>query len=198
MQAIQPKIKAIQEKHKWNHQILWQEMIKLYKEEKVNPMWSCWLLIIQMPILLVLYNIIMYIKDESNLFYLYSFLWDFDISKIESVFYWVDLYWTWGRTGIILWLTVAALQFLQVKYSMLNNKTDEKETKKIVKKDDNSMASMMPDQKVMQKFMLFVLPVMVWIFTYTFPAGLWIYWGVTTFFILIQQLIVNKIIKKSS
>ncbi len=197
MQIIQPKIKELQAKHKWNHQILGQEMMKLYKTEKVNPMWSCGLLIIQMPILFVLYYVIMYIKDDSNLFYLYEFLKPFDLSKIEPVFYWLDLYWTWWVVGVFLWLTVATLQFLQVRYSFSQNKLPEK-TKEIVKKDDNSLASMMPDQKVMQNFMLFVLPIMVWVFTYIFPAGLWIYWGITTLFILIQQLIVNKILKKSS
>jgi membrane protein insertase Oxa1/YidC/SpoIIIJ len=57
---------------------------------------------------------------------------------------------------------------------------------------------MMPDQKVMQNFMLYALPIMVWFFTYQFPAWLWIYWGITTLFMLIQQLIVNKVLTKSS
>ncbi len=198
MQAIQPKIKQIQEKHKWNHQLLGQEMMKLYKEEKVNPMWSCGLMLIQMPILLVLYNIIMYIRDDSNIFYLYDFLKPFDVSQINSVFHSIDLYNSWGKVGIALWITVAILQFLQVKYSMSFNKTEEKDCNKPVKKDDNSMASMMPDQKVMQNFMLYALPIMVWFFTYNFPAWLWVYWGISTLFMLIQQLIVNRIWKKSS
>jgi hypothetical protein len=41
------------------------------------------------------------------------------------------------------------------------NKTEEKDCNKPVKKDDNSMASIMPDQKVMQNFMLYALPIMV-------------------------------------
>ncbi len=38
MQKIQPKIKEIQDKHKGNHQMLGMELMKLYKDEKVNPM----------------------------------------------------------------------------------------------------------------------------------------------------------------
>ena len=198
MQAIQPKVKALQEKHKWNHQLLGQEMMKLYKEEKVNPMWSCGLMLIQMSILLVLYHIIMSIRDESNLFYLYNFLAPFNVDQINSHFYSLDLYWSWWISGIILWLIVAILQFLQVKYSMSFNKTEEKDCNKPAKKEDNSISSMMPDQKVMQNFMLYTLPIMVWFFTYQFPAWLWIYWGITTLFMLIQQLVVNKILTKSS
>ena len=50
------------------------KLMELYKKEKVNPMGSCGFLLIQMPILLVIYNIILSIKDPSNFFYTYSFL----------------------------------------------------------------------------------------------------------------------------
>ncbi len=36
----------------------------LYKEEKVNPMWSCGFMLIQMPILLVLYHVILEIPTR--------------------------------------------------------------------------------------------------------------------------------------
>jgi len=39
MQIIQPKIKEIQKKYKWNNQMLWVKLMELYKKEKVNPMW---------------------------------------------------------------------------------------------------------------------------------------------------------------
>ena len=75
LQAVQPKVKKIQEEFKWNQQMLWMKLMELYKKEKVNPMWSCWFLLIQMPILLVIYNIILSIKDTSNLFNsLYTFI----------------------------------------------------------------------------------------------------------------------------
>lgn len=68
MQGIQPKIKAIQEKHKWNQAVLGQELLWLYKKEWVSPLWSCWLLLIQMPILIVIYHVIQSISDPSNYF----------------------------------------------------------------------------------------------------------------------------------
>jgi len=59
----------------------------LYKEEKVNPMGSCGFLLIQMPILFVLYYVILEIIDPANSYYLYSFLEKFDIHNISSNFF---------------------------------------------------------------------------------------------------------------
>lgn len=65
--------------------------MKLYKDEGVNPMGSCGFLIIQMPILLVMYNIIINITSLTNEFYLYSGLKDFHISQIDFNFFGLDL-----------------------------------------------------------------------------------------------------------
>ena len=51
---------------------------------------------------------------------------------------------------------------------------------------------MMPDPAVMQKAMLYWMPAMVAVFTYNFPAWLGIYWGISTSFMILQQLIVNR------
>ena len=192
LQELQPKIKKIQEEYKGNPQILGQKMMELYKTEKVNPMWSCWFMLIQMPVLLVIYNIIRNITDASNYYYLFSFLKDFDFSKIDYHFFTIDLLWKWWITWIILALTVWVLQFFQIK---LSNKNIAKNNSWIVlekKKWASDYNSMMPDPAVMQKFMLYWMPAMVAVFTYNFPAGLWLYWGITTLFMIIQQLIVNK------
>jgi membrane protein insertase Oxa1/YidC/SpoIIIJ len=55
---------------------------------------------------------------------------------------------------------------------------------------------MMPDPEMMNKFMLYGMPLMVGIFTYTLIAGVGVYWGISTLFAIFQQLFVNKIIKK--
>jgi membrane protein insertase Oxa1/YidC/SpoIIIJ len=65
--------------------------MELYKTEKVNPMGSCGFLLIQMPILLVIYNVILHIEDKSNAYYLYNFLSDFNLSSISYSFYRFDL-----------------------------------------------------------------------------------------------------------
>ncbi len=198
LQALQPKIKEIQEKYKWNHQMLGLKTMELYKKEQVNPMGSCFFMLIQMPILLVIYNIILYIKDPSNHYYLYNFLKDFDFNSINYNFFWIDLIWKWGTTWIILGIIVAILQFTQIKLSMANNKNNNKWLVLEKKKWANDYNSMMPDPEVMNKVMLFWMPLMVWFFTYSFPAWLGIYWWISTLFMIVQQLIVNNKNKKSS
>jgi membrane protein insertase Oxa1/YidC/SpoIIIJ len=54
----------------------------------------------------------------------------------------------------------------------------------------------MPDPEMMNKFMLYGMPVMVAVFTYTLVAWVGLYWGMSTLFMIVQQLIVNKILKK--
>ena len=192
LQELQPKIKKIQEEHKANPQILGQKMMELYKTEKVNPMWSCWFMLIQMPILLVIYNVILNITDASNHYYLYSFLKDFDFSKINYYFFGIDLLWKGWLTWLILALIVWILQFIQIKLSNIANTKNNSWVVLEKKKWASDYNSMMPDPAVMQKFMLYWMPVMVAVFTYNFPAWLWLYWGITTLFMIIQQLVVNK------
>jgi YidC/Oxa1 family membrane protein insertase len=197
LQAIQPKIKEIQKEYKWNQQELWKKLMELYKKEKVNPMWSCGFLIIQMPILLVIYNIIISIQDTSSFFYVYSFLSDFNLSSIDYNFFWLDLLWKWWVSWMLLAIVVAVIQFFQIKLSLADKKTNE--SKWIVlekKKWEDSYSQFMPDPEVMNKFMQYWMPVMVWIFTYTLFAWVGLYWGISTTFMLVQQLIVNKILKK--
>lgn len=199
MQSVQPKIKAIQEKHKWNQAVLWQELLALYKKEWVNPVGSCGFLLIQMPFLLVIYNVIRSVMDESNYFYIYNFVSYFKIDEINPHFFWVDLLQSWGIVGIVLWLTVWWLQYLQIKMSLANN-ANKTEPWAVLekKKDSNDFASMMPDPEMMNKFMLYWMPWMVAVFTFFFFAWLWLYWGITTIFMIFQQIVVSKKRKMSS
>ncbi len=198
MQAIQPKIKKLQEKHKWNQQQIGVELMKLYKDEWVNPMWSCGFLIIQMPILLVIYRIIIDIMSLKNEFYLYDFLPEFHISQIDPIFFGMDLLASGWLVWILLALSVAAIQFVQVKLSIMHKAKADTTTGVVLekKKDSNSYSSMMPDPELMNKFMLYGMPVMVGIFTYTLIAWVGLYWWISTLFAILQQLFVNKIIKK--
>ncbi|KKW92362.1 membrane protein insertase YidC [Sphingobium chungbukense] len=58
MRAVQPKMKALQEKHKDDKQKLQQEMMELYKREKVNPLAGCLPIFIQIPIFFALYKVL--------------------------------------------------------------------------------------------------------------------------------------------
>ncbi len=77
MKAIQPKMKAVQERYKEDKQKQQQEIMKLYKDEGVNPMAGCLPMLIQIPIFFALYKVLMlaiemrhepflYIRDLSG------------------------------------------------------------------------------------------------------------------------------------
>src|SRR3546814_14056159 len=59
MRALQPKMKTLQDKYKEDKPRLQQEMLKLYQEEKVNPMAGCLPIVLQIPIFYALYKVLM-------------------------------------------------------------------------------------------------------------------------------------------
>src|SRR6187397_817396 len=58
MQALQPKMKALQEKHKGDPQTLREEMMKLYQTEKVNPLMGCLPMLLQIPVFFGLFHVL--------------------------------------------------------------------------------------------------------------------------------------------
>ena len=196
LQAIQPKIKELQEKFKGKQQELWLELMKLYKKEQVNPLGSCGFLLIQMPIIIVLYQIIINITSIRNEFHLYSFMPEFHVSQIDYNFFGIDLLSSWGLTWLILAILIWSIQYIQIKLSFAKLPKPNKWLVLEKKEWDKDYNSLMPDPEVMQKFMLYGLPVMVAIFTYIFIAWVAIYWGISTLFAIFQQVFVNKIVKK--
>lgn len=190
LQEIQPKIKELQEKHKEDQSKLWMELMELYKREKVNPAWSCLPLLIQMPILFVLYWVISSITNVTNEYFLYPFFSGFDISKIDYNMFGINLLavgWTiWFIAAIIIWVS----QWLQMYLSM---KKDPKDKAVQIKKD---IENGMPDMEIMNKTMMFTFPIMIWFSAYYFPIWVSLYWFIGTVFSICQQLFVNKILKK--
>jgi len=59
MRKIQPKMKELQERHKEDKARQQQEILKLYQQEKVNPMAGCLPILIQIPIFYALYKVLM-------------------------------------------------------------------------------------------------------------------------------------------
>lgn len=82
MQALQPQLKALQEKHKDNPQRMQQEVMKFYKENKVNPMGGCLPMLVQIPVFIALFTVL-----RSAIELRFSrFLWVSDLSEAENLF----------------------------------------------------------------------------------------------------------------
>ena len=82
MQAIQPEIKALQERLKSDPQKMQQEMMKLYKEHQVNPLGGCLPLLIPMPVLFALF----FVFRETIQFRGVPFLWLPDLSRADPLY----------------------------------------------------------------------------------------------------------------
>jgi YidC/Oxa1 family membrane protein insertase len=82
MQAIQPELKAIQDKYKNDPAKLQQEMFKLYKEHGVNPMGGCWPMLLPMPVLLALFFVFQNTIELRG----QAYLWLPDLSRPDPLY----------------------------------------------------------------------------------------------------------------
>ncbi|KKL59372.1 hypothetical protein LCGC14_2215990, partial [marine sediment metagenome] len=84
MQAIQPKINALREKHKDNPQELNKHMMRLYREHKVNPLGGCFPMLLQMPIFFALFGLLYTSIDLRGAGFIW---WIKDLSLPDTVGY---------------------------------------------------------------------------------------------------------------
>lgn len=200
MQELKPHMDHIRKQYKKDTVRQQQEMAKLYKEHGINPAAGCLPLIIQIPIFIALYNVLLQVVSNGDIAKITS-----DINKVvylpmlkldnswDPFFLGVNLGThpsDWAKSGILLLsipIVTAVLQFIQTK--MMTPKTAEKTVEKLSEEkqtDVNDFAN------IMQKQMLYVFPVMIGFFSYQFPVGLSLYWNTFTLFGILQQYLVNK------
>lgn len=181
LQKLQPKIEALKKKHGNNQQMMAMKTMELYKSEKINPMSSCLPLLLQMPFLIGVYFVVKDGLSEHMRPLLYSFHQEANLSLVDPYFFGLDL----GVPNIIvLPLLVGLAQFAALKLSF---------SAAAKKKDPNAKPAegFAGQAEQMQKMMLYVLPVMIAIFTATFAAAVGIYWLTSTVFGVFQQKLVN-------
>jgi YidC/Oxa1 family membrane protein insertase len=82
MQAIQPKLQAIQAKYKDKPEVLQREMFALYKEHGVNPMGGCWPMLVPMPVLLALFFVLQGTIEIRGV----PFAWFPDLARADPLF----------------------------------------------------------------------------------------------------------------
>lgn len=188
MQDLQPKLNKIREKYKDNQQMMTTETYALWKEHKVNPFGSCLPLIIQFPILIALFYVVQNGLNPDNSYLLYGSLRNFSYSSIQVIF--LNLLDLTKINYYLLPLIVGGLQFLQMKLAVIRTKS----TKEIASKGQElAQKQKAPggEMEVANKMMLYIMPVMIAVFTASVPAGVGIYWCVSTLYGIFQQLVVN-------
>lgn len=177
---LQPKLEEIKQKHKGDQQVIAQETMKLYKEHKVNPFGSCLPLLIQLPIFLALYWVFQAGLTTNNFDLLYPFIKN-PGSLNPTTLGFLDL----SKPNIILAVLAGASQYWQAK--MMIAKRPPKNAGAGSKDED--MAAMMNKQ------MLYFMPLLTIFIGMSFPGGLALYWLFSTVFTIAQQYIVFKDVK---
>lgn len=185
IQELQPKLNKIKEKYKDNQEMIAKETMALWQEHKVNPLGSCMPLLIQFPFLIAIFYVIQTGLDPNNTYLLYSPLKDFSLTSINSNFLGIlDLT---KINAFVLPLIVGGLQFLQMKFAMMRNKkAKEKQGNKDEKKQKGS------EMDMANKMMIYIMPVMIAVFTASVPAGVGLYWSSSTIYGIFQQIFVNR------
>jgi YidC/Oxa1 family membrane protein insertase len=166
MQDMQPKLAALQEKYKDDKKAQAEALAQFYKDNNVNPLGSCLPLLIQLPILIVLYYVFINGLDTSRFGLLYS--WVPRPEYIQTMFFGLDLA---KPDKWILPVLAGLLQFYQGYQITPKTKPGEKQ----------EMAQMISKQ------MLFLMPVFTIFIAGKFPAALPLYWIITTLFAIGQQ-----------
>lgn len=172
MAKLQPKIKELQERHKNDRQALSQATLDLYRVHKVNPFSGCLPLIIQLPILFALYRAFSLGLDPKSLDALYGFIKSPGLIK-EISFGLLNL----SHKNPILSLMAGGMQFYQSKLALAGSA--------------KPTAGQEANLQIMSKQMLYFFPIMVIIISWNLPAGLVLYWVVTTIFSIGEQLYFN-------
>ncbi len=162
MSQLNPKITAIREKYKDDPVKANQQIMKLYKEEKINPAGGCLPMLLQLPILYALFGVFNSTIELRN----ESFLWIKDLSSPDVI---LNLPFTIPIFGISqvsgLALAMGVTMFIQQKMTI----TDPK-----------------------QKAMVYIMPVMLTLLFFSFPAGLNLYYFMFNLFSITQQWWTNK------
>ena len=169
MSGLQPKLNALREQHKGDKEAQAKATMELYREHKVNPLSSCLPLLIQLPILIALYQVFSKAL-RGNLEGLYGFV--SNPGSINPLFlHFIDL----SKANIYLAVIAGALQFWQSKHMM-----------------SQTGPSNDPTAKVMSIQTKYVLPLLSIFIAMTLPAGLPLYWAVMTLFAIAQQYYIMR------
>lgn len=190
MNELQPRIKELQAKHKEDKQEQSKALMQLYKETKTNPFSGCLPMIVQLIFLIAIYQVLFNISkagltvDGAGL---YSFI--HNPGKINSMFLGIIDLSSVIDVGhivlanipqIILVILAALAQYIQTKMMMA------KQVIASTTKGENDFA------QIMSKQMLFLGPLLTLFIGIKFPAGLALYWLVSTVFMIVQQYYVEK------
>ena len=181
--ALQPQMKAIQAKYKDDRQKQSEEMMKLYKEHKTNPLASCFPILAQAPIFFALFTVLNGIAKDVPHGYLKG---EYLASAAQAKFFGASISETFlGSSDTTVKIVTVALILIM---SATTFTTQRQLMVKGMPKMDSSNNMMLQQQKIM----LYLFPLIFAISGVNFPVGVLIYWSTTNFWTWGQQFYVIK------
>ena len=172
MSALQPKLQELQTKYKDDPEALNNAMAKLYKEEGINPMGSCWPMLIQFPIFIGLYGLLN--KDFSLRGAMFIPGWITDLSIPETIF-------TLPFNIPFLGAQIHLLPIIYTASMIFSMKITQSAT-----------SGQAAGSKGMTWFMTYGMSIMFFFILYNAPSGLLVYWTMSNLLAILQQVYTNK------
>ena len=183
--ALQPHMKEIHKKYKDDRQKQSEEMMKLYKEHKTNPLASCFPILAQAPIFFALFTVLNGIGKNPPVRH-GVFTQEDVVNAAQAKFFGAPISETFLSSDIS---TVKIVTIILIAFMSLTTFTTQRQlmTKGMPKMDSSN--NMMLQQ---QKIMLYAFPVIFAITGVNFPIGVLIYWSTTNLWTWGQQFYVIK------
>ncbi|MBI2338152.1 YidC/Oxa1 family membrane protein insertase [Candidatus Daviesbacteria bacterium] len=193
MADLKPHLDALKKKHKGDKQAFAAAQMALYKEHGVNPAGGCLPALIQIPVFIALYQSIIHILPGGNINQINSLLYFPQLklpSTLDPNFFGLNLgikpseFGSQGFLLLLIPLLTAGLTFVQskmtlpkpIKHYPSDSPKEEKEKEGL----EESMGQV-------QSQMVYLMPIMIGYFAFSFPVGLAIYWNTYTILGIIQQ-----------
>ncbi|TDB94542.1 membrane protein insertase YidC [Micromonospora fluostatini] len=189
MQALQPQVKALQEKHKGDRETLQKEMMELYRKEKANPLMGCLPMFLQIPVFLGLFHVLRRLNPDKSEAGKTLYGWtvgQFDSASHATLFT-APIAGKFGSTAEELanlnanGTTVKVIAGVLVLIMML---TTYLTSRQMILKTGWAED---PQQKMIQRLMLYGIPASLLISGAIFPIGVIIYWVTNNLVTLGQQ-----------
>ena len=183
--ALQPHMKEIQKKYKDDRQKQSEEMMKLYKEHKTNPLASCFPILAQAPIFFALFTVLNGIGKNPPKPYGVLTVQEAE-SAAQAKFFGAPISETFlgSSSGTVKLVTILLIAFM----SATTFTTQRQLMVKGMPKMDSSNNMMLQQQKIM----LYLFPVIFAVSGVNFPIGVLIYWSTTNLWTWGQQYYVIK------
>jgi YidC/Oxa1 family membrane protein insertase len=187
MQALQPKVKELQEKHKGDRETLQKEMMELYRKEKANPLMGCLPMFLQIPVFLGLFHVLRRLNPDNSSKTLYGWSVEQFESATHAHLFTAPIAAKFGSTsGELAALnangtTVKIIAAILVLTMMV---TTYMTTKQMINRTGRAVD---PQQRMIQTLMLYGIPASLLVSGALFPIGVIIYWVTNNLFSLGQQ-----------